>query len=234
MVLPVVLTFAVVVQGIEAAAGGIPGASLRGSPESMQEQHQVAREHRLPFFRTEEEIIAAAAEGHLVEMEGGRNYEVADFVDLSYVLPEAQQFVERTATRYRRACGEPLVVTSAVRAEEEQPPNAHSLSVHPAGMAVDLRVSQNPGCREWLEDSLLALERQDVLNAVRKFHPPHYHVALYPTAYATYLEGRSPETPVPEEPAHRWYTGKGWAGVLIVLALFGSAFLLISRRTQRS
>ncbi len=106
-----------------------------------------------------------------MELTGDDNYEVADFVDLPYVLGSGRLFVERTAALYRQACGQRLVVTSAVRATEDQPPNAHRLSVHPAGMAVDLRVSPVEQCREWLENKLAALGLGVLLNQRRMNRP---------------------------------------------------------------
>jgi hypothetical protein len=168
--------------------------TLRGSPAAMLEQNRVAVGHGLPFFRTREQIHAAREGGELVRLAGNGDYEVADFVDIPYARPEARLFVERTAALYRQACGEPMVVTSAVRAIDEQPPNAHELSVHPAGIAIDLRVSQTQECRQWLEDKLLQLEAENLVNGIRERRPPHYHVAIYPAAYAAYAE----QNPLPQ------------------------------------
>ncbi len=165
-------------------------ASLRGSRAAMVQQNQVAKEHGLAFYRTPAEILQAVSEGRLVELSGDENYEVADFVRFPYLQPEVRLFVERLAAQYREACGQKLVVTSAVRPTSGQPANAHQLSVHPAGMAVDLRVSDRQSCRNWLESTLLSLERRGVLNGIREFHPPHYHVAIFPEPYMAYVEER--------------------------------------------
>jgi len=53
-------------------------------------------------------------------------------------------------------------------------------------MAVDLRIPSGR-CRAWLESLLLSLDRVGVLNATRERNPPHYHVAVYPRQYATYI-----------------------------------------------
>jgi hypothetical protein len=202
--------------------------SLRGSPAAMLEQHSVAVGHGLPFFRTREEIRAALERGELVELPGGEDYEVADFVDPPYARPEARLFVERTAALYRQACGEPLVVTSAVRAIEEQPPNAHDLSVHPAGIAIDLRVSQNQACREWLEAKFLELEERNLVNGIRERRPPHYHVAIYPAAYTAYVQALTP----PALPAGREELPGGprsvaWIGFLLASGLVLAAVALL-------
>ena len=68
--------------------------------------------------------------------------------------------------------------------------NASPLSVHPTGMAADLRRSSRPACRAWLEKNLLTLEGKGVLEATKENHPPHYHVTLYPQPYMRYLASR--------------------------------------------
>jgi hypothetical protein len=214
-----------------------PPVSLRGSPAAMVQQHAVAVEHGLTFYRTEAQIRSAAERGELVELPGDDNYEVAGFVHLPYVRPEARRFIERTAELYRDACGEPLVVTSGVRAIANQPPNAHQLSVHPAGIAVDLRVSQQQQCRAWLEQKLMHLERQGVINGIREFRPPHYHVAVFPEPYVDYLEVHAPAEPEPEpaelvqEEAERSIT----AALVVLLLLIGGGtlFVLLRRRRMR-
>jgi LysM repeat protein len=64
-------------------------------------------------------------------------------------------------------------------------------------MAVDLRVPSSARCRRWLESTLLALERRRVLDATLERHPLHFHVAVFPNEYLTYvarLTGRSEQT----------------------------------------
>ena len=68
-----------------------------------------------------------------------------------------------------------------------QPRNASPRSVHPTGMALDLRVP-GPKCRGWLERVLLQLEGSGVLEVSLERRPPHYHVALFPQQYAAYVE----------------------------------------------
>src|SRR5690606_12122802 len=68
-----------------------------------------------------------------------------------------------------------------------QPRNAHRLSVHPAGMAMDLRVPRTSRCRRWLEKALLDLEERQLLDVTRERSPAHYHVALFPDRYLAYV-----------------------------------------------
>jgi hypothetical protein len=166
----------------------------------MVEQNRVAKQHDLAFYRTAEDIRAAVATGALVELRGNENYAVADFVRFPFAHPAAVLFVERLSAQYREACGQQLVVTSAVRPSNGQPSNAHALSVHPAGMALDLRVSDRASCRAWLEDALMNMERRGVLNGIRERHPPHYHIAIYPEQYLAYAAERMKHEPAPEHP----------------------------------
>jgi hypothetical protein len=182
------LTVALSLGIVTNAAASAP--SLRGSPAAMIQQNQVAKDHSLRFYRTGAEIRAAVERGELVELKGNADYSVASFVSFPFLQPEGLLFVERLAAQYREACGQKLVVTSAVRPSNGQPSNAHRLSVHPAGMAVDLRVSDRASCRSWLESALLGMEAAGVLNGIREHHPPHYHVAVFPRQYREYAEAR--------------------------------------------
>jgi hypothetical protein len=166
----------------------VAAAELRGSPASMQRQNRVAQEEGHVFARTTDDIYQLLEDGRLVELPGSFAYEV--IARHPYALPEVRVFIERFGEQYFEATGERLVVTSLVRASTRQPRNAHALSVHPAGMAIDLRVPANARARAWLESALLNLERRGVLDATRERTPPHYHVALFPGKYRDYVEGR--------------------------------------------
>ena len=180
----------------------VPGAalaaegSLRGSPASMSRQHDVAVQEELTFARTPTSVQAEVEAGTLTPLAGNENYKIAN-VSFAYAVPEVRLLVERLAEQYRSACGEPLVVTSLTRPKNKQPRNSHALSVHPAGMAVDFRVSQKAQCRSWLESTLLTLEMANVLDVTRERMPPHYHVAVYPTPYREYVARLEANKPKP-------------------------------------
>jgi hypothetical protein len=173
--------------------------SLRGSPESMIRQHNIAVEEELTFARTPANIVNEVEAGVLTRLTGNENYRFAG-VSFAYAVPEVRMLVERLSAQYRTACGERLVVTSLTRPKNRQPRNSHVLSVHPAGMAMDLRVSRVKACRTWLEGTLLSLESQGVLDVTQERHPAHYHVAVFPTPYRRYvarLEGTKSSTSSP-------------------------------------
>jgi hypothetical protein len=83
-----------------------------------------------------------------------------------------------------------LVVTSLTRPNALQPRNAHELSVHPAGMAVDFRIPNDAESRQWLEKTLLSMEKQRLIDATRERHPPHYHVAVFREPFLAYAKKR--------------------------------------------
>lgn len=168
------------------STAALDAQTLRGSPASVERQYRVAHDHGFTFLRTSTQVSHFVENGYLVHLPGNTDYTLAN-VSYPYARPEVKLFAERLGAQYRAACGERLVITSLTRPLNRQPSNASSRSVHPAGMAIDLRISHQPACRIWLESALLNLERQGVLNATRERRPPHYHVAVFPRQYARYV-----------------------------------------------
>jgi hypothetical protein len=168
---------------------GVTGAhaqTLRGSSTSMQRQNEAAKKNAFSFLQRPHEVSKFADLGLLVRLPGNSKYLLAG-VSYPYARPAVKTFVERLAGQYKEACGEKLVVTSLTRPVSRQPRNASELSVHPAGMAVDLRVSSRRSCRSWLENTLLYLEREGSVDVTREYRPAHYHVAVFPERYLKYL-----------------------------------------------
>lgn len=162
--------------------------SLMGSRNSLLRQNAEAQDHDFTYLRTSSDVRSFARKGLLVRLRGNSDYRLAsDYVSFPYARPEVKLFIERLSDQYRAACGERLYITSLTRPITRQPRNASHLSVHPTGMAVDLRRSHRSSCREWLEETLLYLEGREVLEATREKHPPHYHVTLFPKPYMRYL-----------------------------------------------
>jgi hypothetical protein len=168
--------------------------SLRGSRASLVRQNRQAKVHDYTYLKRPADVQRFVEAGYLVRIRGNADYELAR-VSFPYARPEVRVFLERLGQQYRAACGEKLVVTSLVRPITRQPHNASPLSVHPTGMAIDLRRSSKAACRNWLERVLLQLEGQGTLEATRETRPPHYHVALFPKPYLRYV-ARLEATPV--------------------------------------
>ena len=163
--------------------------TLRGSSRSLTVQNVQARAHDFTYLQTPAHVQRFVELGYLVPVRGNRDYDIDEEVSFAYGRPQVRTFVERLAAQYHQVCGEVLVVTSLTRPLNRQPRNASDRSVHPTGMAVDLRRSNIGACRRWLEDVLVSLEANGVLEATRESRPPHYHIALFPAPYARYVDG---------------------------------------------
>jgi hypothetical protein len=164
---------------------------LTGSASSMRGQHAVAVKGDLEFIADAAQVQAMLAKGGLERIDSNEHYTLHQ-VSYPFGVPEVRLFIERLGQQYHEANGAPLVVTSLTRPTSQQPRNAHELSVHPAGMAVDFRVPEDPTARRWLESVLLQLENRGVLDVTRERFPPHYHVAVFPAQYRAYVERIDP------------------------------------------
>jgi Family of unknown function (DUF5715) len=170
-------------------ADTVQAGELGGSLTSMKHQHGVAVEEQYTFLKTAAQIREYVEKGRLVPVAGNADY-VLSKVSFPYARAEVRMFVEHVAADYRAATGASLVVTSLTRPDALQPRNAHELSVHPAGMAVDFRVPDDAKSRQWFETTLISLEKQGLIDATRERHPPHYHVAVFPEPYLAYAKRR--------------------------------------------
>lgn len=170
------------------AMGAAPAGaqSLQGSRASIDRMYQQARNHDLTFYRTGTGVRGAGREGDLVRLSGNDDYRLSG-VSYPYALPSARIFVQRLGAQYRARCGERLVITSAVRPSTLRLVNSTDRTVHPTGMAIDIRKPRGRACLSWLRQTLLSLEAQGVIEATEEHRPPHFHVAVYPTQYRRYV-----------------------------------------------
>jgi hypothetical protein len=169
----------------------VPAASafageLGGSLRALRRANKVAKRSEFRFLRNVAEVREWVRTERLVTFTSTTDYVIND-VSFPYARPAVKLFLDRLAAQYRAATGERLVVTSLTRPLSQQPENASALSVHPAGMAVDLRVPARAKNRLWLEQTLLTLEDKSVLDVTRERHPKHYHVAVFPAEYERYV-----------------------------------------------
>jgi hypothetical protein len=165
---------------------GAGAEDLHGSPRSMLRQYSVARDAGFPFAHTTAHLNQLINGGQLVPLHGNTNYTVVS-ASYPFALPAVRLLIQRLSEDYHSATGEKLVVTSLARPTSRQPRNAHPLSVHPAGMAIDLRIPKRMASRIWLERALLELEAARVLDVTREQRPAHYHVAVFPEEYVAYV-----------------------------------------------
>lgn len=160
-------------------------SELAGSPSSMVHQHAIAVEEDYTFLRTPADVKRFVAKGFLVPVQPNADLTLSN-VSYPFTRPEVLSFVEHFAASYHAATGNRLVVTSLTRPEAVQPRNAHVLSVHPAGMAVDLRVPADADDRAFLEHALLSMEQAGMLDVTREHHPSHFHVAVFAPKFEPY------------------------------------------------
>ena len=168
------------------AIPAVASAQLKGSEASVARQHRVAKSSGYSFLRNAAQVREFVREDRLERVHSTGDV-LLENVSFPYARPPVKLFIERLGAQYRAATGERLVVTSLTRPKSKQPRNASDLSVHPAGMAVDLRIPKSAASRRWLERTLLALEDRIVLDVTKERNPAHYHVAVFPREYARYL-----------------------------------------------
>lgn len=172
------------------AAGPLAAQTLRGSRGSVERMYGQARGQDLTFYRSARGVRNAAREGDLVRLSGNDDYRVAG-ASYAYGLRTTRTFVQRLASQYRDACGERLVVTSVTRPRSMRLRNSVTETVHPTGMAVDLRKPTRGSCLRWLRRTLLDVEGEGVIDATEERRPPHFHVAVFPRQYSAYVQGRT-------------------------------------------
>ena len=151
---------------------------LHGSKQSVEKMYEFAISHHMPFYLTPVNVDDAIAKGRLVALAGDSTYELTRGVGFAYSTREAKQFVLAFAPQYLAACGVPLTLTSAARPMSNQPHNANPHSVHPTGIAVDIRRPSAGPCLTWVRGALATLEESGVVEATEEHHPVHLHVAV--------------------------------------------------------
>jgi hypothetical protein len=118
------------------------------------------------------------AAGEFVPLAGNKDYAPKARMSLPYAAPEVRAFIETLGAEYHSACGERLVVTSALRPMSRRPRNGSVKSVHPTGIAIDVRKPKRGMCRDWLRQLLLQHEREGTIEATEEFRPPHFHIVV--------------------------------------------------------
>ena len=173
-----VVLVSLAISGEAEAKRGSQLGSLRGSSQSLDRQQRAARHSRLKLHHSGREVLRSVRAHKLVTVTPNRYLQLAN-VSYPYAHPDLKQLISTLSRLYWRSCRAPLVVTSLTRPKREQPRNASHRSVHPAGIAVDLRVPPSE-CRKWLRDTLSSWERAGLIEATREKRPPHFHVVAFP------------------------------------------------------
>ncbi len=165
--------------------GGVAQAqTLKGSAASIDRQYRAAVAYGYAFVNNARSVQNYIKPGQLERVSPGPYLEL-HAVSYPYAVPATKALLGRLSQQYHNSCGEKLTVTSLLRPRDRQPSNSVARSVHPSGMAMDLRIPRTQKCRVWLENTLLSLEKQHVVDVTRERYPPHYHVAVFSKNYET-------------------------------------------------
>jgi hypothetical protein len=185
----------------------ISAQSLRGSPASVDRMYRRAVGSGLHFFESAAGVREALHDGVFVRLTGNSDYRLGN-VSYAYVLPSTRAFVQRLAADYHSACGERMVITSGVRPRSMRLSNSVSRSVHPTGMAVDLRKPSRPGCLSWLRRRLSEMEGEGSIEATEEHRPPHFHVAVFPRSTSRHSAVTAASAPSSGATTHRVRSGE--------------------------
>jgi hypothetical protein len=170
--------------------------SLVGGCQTTSEQQlQYAKGQQLTLVSTVAQYQERIANGYFVPLEGPYLLVLAD---RPYALPSTVKFIAEMSVAYNAAgCGK-LVVRDALRLTSEQPPNGSPHSVHPAGMAVDIRTKYIPSvCADWLLSYVRLKESAGKVDATHELRPEHLHVVVPIEPRTPLLVQSSPDsTPV--------------------------------------
>lgn len=147
-----------------------------GETTTSLQQYEYAKQQNLSIMETEATYQHAILRGYFVPLTSPYLVVLAK---REYVLPSTAKFVhELAAAYYETGCGQ-LVVTSAGRLTTERPTNGSPYSVHPAGMAVDVRTKYiPPECADWLRAYISEREGKLEVDGTQEYHPEHLHVVV--------------------------------------------------------
>ena len=153
--------------------------SLVGGCQTTSEQQlQYAFSIQLPLMTTETEYQSRINSGYFVRLEGL-------FLDVRarrpYALPQTVAFLIKMSQAYSAAgCGQ-LIIMDALRLTTERPVNGSVYSVHPTGMAVDIRTKYIPiECADWLRAYVSQKEAAGEVDGTQELRPEHLHVVVVP------------------------------------------------------
>lgn len=147
-----------------------------GEVSSSEQQYGYATEQHVPFMTSEALYQSSIQDGRLVLLAG-------PYLDVQakrpFVLPSTAAFVRRLSAEYYAAgCGL-LVVTDAARLTSERPWGSSIHSVHPAGMAVDIRTRYIPiECADWLRAYVSQMEAEGKVDGTQEWKPEHLHLVV--------------------------------------------------------
>ena len=163
-----------------------------GCQTTSEQQMQYAKGRQIPLMTTVAQYEERKATGHFVPFEGPYLLVLAK---RPYALPSTVAFVTQMSVAYNAAgCGK-LVVRDALRLTTERPKNGSIHSVHPAGMAIDIRVKYiKSECADWLRSYFRLKEAAGKVDGTHELEPEHLHVVVPIEPRAPVLVQSSPES----------------------------------------
>ncbi len=154
-------------------------ASLKGGLYSTSAQQRYsALLWQLPMTVTSADYAALVKNGTFVCLEDGPYLEV--IAEWKCVRPETAQFVQTMARDYTAAACGRLVVTEAGRLTKVKRRGSSPDTVHPFGMAVDIRLVRiEPRCADWIRTYVLEKEALKLIDGTEHFGTQlHMHLVV--------------------------------------------------------
>lgn len=204
-------------QALERNLGYRFEARIFGTPEKLANEVCLADALGLKRYETLADIVAANAQGELVEIPVLPHLEIADDLPLArrYARPwvrdwlvalarDMEQFVEKENREGRRTSAV-IRIGSLVRSYHDQRRQTNSpascqteiCSTHTTGATVDISNNRfRLGGKEqrWLRERLLADRKTGKIIMIEEAHPPHFHLFVIPPEFV-------PTGDIPNEPA---------------------------------
>lgn len=151
---------------------------IGGELSTSERQYLFAVANEFLFIENEAAYHRAIADGHLVRLQ---HPGLTVAARRPYVLPATAAFIYRLTDDFNESGCTGLRVNDATRLVSERPRNGSVFSVHPAGMAADLRIiNLSERCYQVLSHLLHQAEAEVRTDATREHYPPHYHIVVIP------------------------------------------------------
>ena len=175
-----IATAAVLFLGLTATLEGQVSQKALKSLESIGYQYLYALAHEIPFLETPKAVDEAFARGELMDLRENPNlrfYKVSYY----YVKPSTKIWLDKFEFESRPVCGDELWVTSAMRPVNMKLWNSSPISVHPTGMAVDLRIPKRNDCYKWFLSHFDRDKKLGLIDYIIEKVEPNFHVAVLTT-----------------------------------------------------
>ncbi len=177
-----------VAQEIDYSAVWLDGqvSFLGGELSSSERQLAYTKANAIPLISSNADYWELVRRGYLVSL---RHPDLEVGAKRPHVLPTTARFIYEIAEQFRTAgCGR-LRINDATRLVSERPKNGSPYSVHPAGMALDVRViNLSERCYAELNRLLHTAEAELQADVTREYKPEHFHVVVIPYEEVRFIQ----------------------------------------------